>query len=93
MKTFKQFLESAPANVSSGTGIRGFGDVSGTPGGNVSNYTSQNAVTPPVAQQMVDQHVELHNTTDQVGGDITDGNIKKGGNNTNNIDVLKKAKK
>jgi hypothetical protein len=80
MKTFKNWLkEDGPANgIGSGGGIRGLGNVTGDPGGGISNYAAQNAAAPPAAQALIDQHNAMVNT-DAVGGDITDGNIKKGG--------------
>lgn len=48
MKSFKQWLvETSPANVSVGLGIRGLGDVTGTPGGDISNYAAANAAEAP----------------------------------------------
>lgn len=45
MKKFCEWLaeEGAPTNVSSGLGIRGLGDVTGTPAGSISNYAAANA--------------------------------------------------
>lgn len=44
MKKFSQWVsESAPANVSAGLGVRGLGDVSGQPAGDISNYAAANA--------------------------------------------------
>lgn len=43
MKSFKDFInEDGPANCSAGSGVRGFGDVSGQPAGNISNYAAIN---------------------------------------------------
>lgn len=44
IKTFTSWLsEDAPTNVSAGTGVRGFGDVSGQPAGSISNYAAANS--------------------------------------------------
>lgn len=44
MKKFSQWVsESAPANVSAGLGVRGLGDVTGQPAGNITNYAAANA--------------------------------------------------
>ena len=59
MKSFKSWLNEV-ANCSAGLGVRGLGDVSGTPGGDISSYASQNASAPPVAQSMVDAHNAMH---------------------------------
>lgn len=81
MKSFKQWIvENTPSNVSAGIGIRGLGDVTGNPTGDISAYAAANAATPPAAQAMVDQHNALHNgtmnTSDNVmgydGGDTKD---------------------
>lgn len=42
MKSFKDFISESPANCSAGSGVRGFGDVSGQPAGNISNYAIAN---------------------------------------------------
>ena len=58
---FKTWLfEGTPANVSSGSGVRGFGDVSGMPAGDISNYAAANASAPPAAGDMVNQHNSMH---------------------------------
>lgn len=56
---FKNWLMES-TNASAGAGIRGFGDVSGQPAGDISNYAATNASTPPQAQGMVDQHNSMH---------------------------------
>lgn len=44
MKKFKLWIiEDGPTNISAGTGVRGLGDVSGQPGGSISNYAAANA--------------------------------------------------
>lgn len=77
MKTFKEFLEETPANVSAGTGVRGFGDVSGNPTGDITNYAAANASAPPVAAAMVDQHNALHTgMLDKSDADTKDNVLK-----------------
>lgn len=81
MKTFKEYLKEV-ANVSTGLGVRGLGDVSGVPAGDISNYAASNAVAPPVAQNMIDQHNAMHNSISavQAGMDAdTKDNIMKPG--------------
>lgn len=77
MKTFRQFLEETPANVSAGTGVRGFGDVSGNPMGDISNYAAANASAPPVAAAMVDQHNAMHTAALQASDADTKDNLLK----------------
>lgn len=59
MKTFKAWLTEI-TNTVVGTGVRGLGDVTGTPAGDITNYAAHNAAQPPVAQSMVDQHNAMH---------------------------------
>lgn len=48
MKKFCEWLkEEGPSNVSAGLGVRGLGDVTGTPGGDISNYAASNAAEAP----------------------------------------------
>lgn len=70
MKKFKEFISESPTNVSSGLGIRGFGDVSGDPKGSLSNWAAQNAVTPPPGQDLIAQHLDLHTSTSSVDAGI-----------------------
>lgn len=63
MKKFKCWLKEV-TNCAAGSGVRGFGDVSGNPAGDISSYAATNAQMPPAAQPMVDQHLALHNNTD-----------------------------
>lgn len=82
MKKFKRWLTEI-TNCSAGPGIRGMGDVSGTPGGDITNYAAQNASAPPVAQAMVDAHNAMHGVgiaTVQAGMDAdTKDNVMKPG--------------
>lgn len=70
MITFKEFISESPTNVSSGLGIRGLGDVSGDPKGSLSNWAAQNAATPPPAQDLINQHLDLHTSTSSVSSGI-----------------------
>lgn len=77
MKSFREYLEEL-TNVSAGLGVRGLGDVSGVPAGDISNYAAQNATAPPVAQGMVDQHNAMHTDALKAGIDAdTKDNILK----------------
>ena len=59
MKTFRAWLTEV-TNTVVGTGVRGLGDVTGTPAGDITNYAAYNASQPPAAQSMVDQHNAMH---------------------------------
>lgn len=66
MKPFKKWLNEL-TNVSAGLGVRGLGDVSGTPAGSISAYAAANAAEAPKP---------ITNTVDTVvsyeGGDTED---------------------
>lgn len=76
---FKTWLfENAPTNVSVGAGIRGLGDVSGQPAGDISNYAAANASTPAPAADIVNQHNAMHVDALKAGMDAdTKDNILK----------------
>lgn len=59
MKTFRAWLAEV-TNTVVGQGVRGLGDVTGTPAGDITNYAAYNASQPPVAQTLVDQHNNMH---------------------------------
>lgn len=73
MKSFRQFIEETPTNVSSGFGVRGFGDISGNPAGTLNPWAAQNASTPPPGQELIDQHFDLHKAPT-----VGDGTIEAG---------------
>lgn len=78
MKTFSQWVsESAPANVSAGIGVRGLGDVTGNPAGDITNYAAANAAE----QARITAELGI-NTSDGVigyeGGDTKDQILKPG---------------
>lgn len=62
MKTFRSWLkEDGPTNgIGSGGGVRGLGNVTGDPGGDLTGYAAQNAAATPPAQSMVSQHMDMH---------------------------------
>jgi len=72
MKTFKAWLsEDAPTNsLGGGEGIRGVGNVTGIPGGDYSNYATNNIAdqskVSSTVQSMVDYHTGMH---DDIDGD------------------------
>lgn len=78
MKPFKNWLNEV-ANMSSGLGVRGLGDVSGSPTGDISAYAAANAATPPASQDMVDQHNGMHTDALKAGidADTKDNILKK----------------
>lgn len=88
MKSFRQFLEETPANVSSGLGVRGFGDVSGNPAGAINTYAAANASAPPIAADMVAQHLDLHNAPT-----VGDGTIEAGIDADTKDNILNKKSK
>ena len=59
MKSFKAWLTEI-TNTVVGPGIRGLGDVTGMPAGDITNYAAHNAAQPPIAQSIVDQHNAMH---------------------------------
>lgn len=62
MITFKQWMtEESPTNVSSGTGVRGFGDVTGNPAGDISNYAATNAATSTQIANSLAAHINSLN--------------------------------
>ena len=76
MKKFRQWIiEHMPTNVSSGMGVRGFGDVTGNPAGDITNYAAANAAEQ--ARIAADLGI---NTSDGVisyqGGDTKDQILK-----------------
>lgn len=81
MKTFCQWIkESSPAN-STGNGIRGLGNVSGVPGGAISNYAAFNASDTTVSDAVNAMHAATNNTSDVKDGNDADtkDNILKAG--------------
>lgn len=80
MKTFKAWLTEI-TNTAVGTGVRGLGDVTGTPAGDITNYAAHNAAQSPVAQSMVDQHNAMHMGISAVqagmDADTKDSGLKK----------------
>lgn len=78
MKPFKNWLNEV-TNTSSGSGVRGLGDVSGSPSGDITSYAAANASTPPQAQDMVDQHNGMHTDSLKAGidADTKDNILKK----------------
>jgi hypothetical protein len=80
MKTLKQFLDETPANISAGTGVRGFGDVSGTPTGDITNYAAFNASDNSRADAVngiVDQHNAMHTDSLEASDADTKDNLLK----------------
>lgn len=75
MKSFQLWLNEI-TNSSAGTGVRGFGDVSGNPGGNLNAYAAQNAIAVPVAQDMVNQHNSLHSIQVNTNSDTKDNILR-----------------
>lgn len=74
---FKTWLMEV-ANVSAGAGVRGFGDVTGQPAGDISNYAAANASTPAPAADIVNQHNAMHVDALKAGMDAdTKDNILK----------------
>jgi hypothetical protein len=80
MKNFKSWLAETSTNVSAGFGVRGLGDVSGQPTGDISNYAMSNSSEQEKltnnTQQMIDDHNNIMNN-DAIAGDVTDGNVPK----------------
>lgn len=61
MKFKRWFTESAPTNVSAGYGVRGLGDVTGKPAGDISNYAAANAIeNADTPKDLLKQHASLH---------------------------------
>lgn len=57
----KWVVESSPANCSAGSGVRGFGDVSGQPTGSISNYAAANAIeNADTPKDLLKQHSSMH---------------------------------
>lgn len=80
MKTFKKFLEETPANVSAGTGVRGFGDVSGNPAGSINSYAAFNASDnsrTDAVNGIIDQHNTMHTGSLEASDADTKDNILK----------------
>lgn len=78
MRTFRAWVNES-TNCSAGSGIRGFGDVSGQPAGDITNYAAANAQTPAQAQGLVDQHNAMHTDALKAGvdADTKDNVLKK----------------
>lgn len=59
---FKKWIfEAAPTNHSVGPGVRGLGDVSGQPAGDISNYAAANAIeSADTAKDLLKQHTAAH---------------------------------
>lgn len=74
------YNEEAPANVSAGSGVRGFGDVSGTPTGDITNYAAYNASDTSrndAVSSVVDQHNAMHTAALEASDADTKDNILK----------------
>ena len=78
MKSFRTWIEEA-TNCSAGIGVRGLGDVTGEPKGDISAYAAANASSPAPTQDMVDQHNGLHTDALKAGieADTKDNILKK----------------
>lgn len=81
MKTFCQWIkENAPTN-GTGDGIRGLGNVSGVPGGTISNYAAFNSSDNSVTAAVNAMHAATNNINDVKDGNDADtkDNILKAG--------------
>lgn len=69
IKNFSSWLsESAPTNVSAGTGVRGLGDVTGQPAGSISNYAAANAIANGDSpDDILKAHRSMHVTPKKTG--------------------------
>jgi hypothetical protein len=84
MKTFKKWLlEDSPANSIAGGGIRGMGNVTGDPNGDITNYATNNATEQGQVSSDVQSMIDSHNNMMTTDGD--DGNTTDGGDQPANV--------